>query len=356
MTVKVLIVDDSLFFRRALRELIATDDRLSVVGEAGNGREAILKACQLKPDVITMDVEMPIMDGISAVREIMGRCPAPILMLSSLTRAGAVATLEALDAGAVDFFPKSPSESKTGEAKDNLGESSARLLTTRLRMLAMRRQRQAMAAAEPVRASVPSMTSAPKTEFLTRRGLVLIGSSTGGPAALQTLLQGMPASFPLPIVIAQHMPASFTGPFANRLNESMPMQVVEAVQGMPLQAGTAYIIPGGKHGEIVGRPGAYVFAERQPVAGENFRPSVNILLQSAAAVAGADCLGLILTGMGDDGTEGARALRAVGGAVWAQDQASSVIYGMPAAVAKAGLAQAILPLAEISGVLARCVR
>ncbi len=350
MTVKVLIVDDSVFFRRALKELIATDDRLSVVGEAGNGREAILKACQLKPDVITMDVEMPLMDGIAAVREIMGRCPAPILMLSSLTRAGAVATLDALDAGAIDFFPKNQ-----GEQKDDLSGGAARLLTTRLRLLATRRQRQAMAAAEPVRVP-PAPVTQPKTEIISRRGIVVIGSSTGGPAALQTVLQDIPASFPVPIVIAQHMPASFTGPFANRLNESMPLQVLEAMQGMPLQPGTAYIIPGGKHGEIHGRAGAYVFSERVPVAGENFRPSVNILLQSAAAVAGADALALILTGMGDDGTEGARVLRAAGGAVWAQDQATSVIYGMPAAVAKAGLAQAILPLGEISGALARCVR
>ncbi|WP_407274966.1 chemotaxis response regulator protein-glutamate methylesterase [Halothiobacillus sp. DCM-1] len=349
MTVKILIVDDSVFFRRALRELIATDERLSVIGEAANGREAILKACQLKPDVITMDVEMPVMDGISAVREIMGRCPAPILMLSSLTQTGAIATLDALDAGAVDFFPKSQ-----GEQKDHLGASSARLLTTRLRMLALRRQRLAMAPAEPVRA--PSGAAAPKSDILSRRGIVVIGSSTGGPAALQAILQGIPASFPLPIVIAQHMPASFTGPFANRLNESMPIQVVEAQQGIALQPGCAYIIPGGKHGEIHGRLGAYVFSERQPVAGENFRPSANILLQSAATVAGGDALGLILTGMGDDGTEGARALRAAGGTVWAQDQATSVIYGMPAAVAKAGLTQAILPLGEISGALMRCVR
>lgn len=351
MAVKVLIVDDSLFFRRALRELIATDERLSVVGEAGNGREAILKACQLKPDVITMDVEMPVMDGISAVREIMGRCPVAILMLSSLTRAGAVATLDALDAGAVDFFPKS-----NGEQKENLDGTSARLLTTRLRMLAMRRQRQAIAAAEPARPHLTGGVSSPKAEFLTRRGIVVIGSSTGGPAALQVLLQGLSANFPLPIVIAQHMPASFTGPFANRLNESMPLQVQEATHGMPLQPGTAYIIPGGKHGEIQGRAGSYVFAERQPAAGENFRPSVNILLHSAGVVAGADALGVILTGMGDDGTEGARSLRAAGGSVWAQDQASSVIYGMPAAVAKAGLAQAILPLADISSALVRCVR
>lgn len=359
MAVGVLIVDDSVFFRRALRELISADDRLTVVGEAANGREAILKACQLKPDIITMDVEMPIMDGISAVREIMNRCPAPIMMLSSLTKAGAVATLEALDAGAVDFYPKSSSD-----AQEALGDG-ARLLTTRLRLLAARKQRQAIVAESAARVPANTATSHPANTatshhaergVIGRRGLVVIGSSTGGPAALQTVLQEIPANFPVPIVIAQHMPASFTGPFASRLNGSLALNVVEAKAGMPLVAGTAYIVPGGKHGEVQCRSGALVFSEREPAAGENFRPSVNFLFQSAAQSAGTDVLAVVLTGMGDDGTEGARAVRAASGHVWAQDQASSVIYGMPAAVAKAGLTEAVLPLKEVGGAISRSVR
>jgi two-component system chemotaxis response regulator CheB len=351
MAVGVLIVDDSVFFRRALRELISADDRLTVVGEAANGREAILKACQLKPDIITMDVEMPIMDGISAVREIMNRCPTPIMMLSSLTKAGAVATLEALDAGAVDFYPKSSSD-----AQEVLGDG-ARLLTTRLRLLAARKQRQAIVAESVARAPATTTTSHhAERGVIGRRGLVVIGSSTGGPAALQTVLQEIPANFPVPIVIAQHMPASFTGPFASRLNGSLALNVVEAKAGMPLVAGTAYIVPGGKHGEVQCRSGALVFSEREPAAGENFRPSVNFLFQSAAQSAGTDVLAVVLTGMGDDGTEGARAVRAASGHVWAQDQASSVIYGMPAAVAKAGLTEAVLPLKEVGGAISRSVR
>lgn len=351
MAVGVLIVDDSVFFRRALRELISADDRLTVVGEAANGREAILKACQLKPDIITMDVEMPIMDGISAVREIMNRCPAPIMMLSSLTKAGAVATLEALDAGAVDFYPKSSSD-----AQEALGDG-ARLLTTRLRLLAARKQRQAIVAESAARVPANTATSHhAERGVIGRRGLVVIGSSTGGPAALQTVLQEIPANFPVPIVIAQHMPASFTGPFASRLNGSLALNVVEAKAGMPLVAGTAYIVPGGKHGEVQCRSGALVFSEREPAAGENFRPSVNFLFQSAAQSAGTDVLAVVLTGMGDDGTEGARAVRAASGHVWAQDQASSVIYGMPAAVAKAGLTEAVLPLKEVGEAISRSVR
>ncbi|OZB80680.1 MAG: hypothetical protein B7X28_06255, partial [Halothiobacillus sp. 13-55-253] len=332
MAFGVLIVDDSVFFRRALRELILADDRLTVVGEAANGREAILKAYQLKPDIITMDVEMPIMDGISAVREIMNRCPTPIMMLSSLTQAGAVATLEALDAGAIDFYPKKA-----------LGEG-ARLLTTRLRLLAARKQRQTIVAESAARGSPTVAPRHAEQGVIGRRGLVVIGSSTGGPAALQTVLQEIPANFPVPIVIAQHMPASFTGPFASRLNSSMALNVVEAKDGAPLVAGTAYIVPGGKHGEVHLRSGTLNFSEREPAAGENFRPSVNFLFQSAAQAAGSDVLAVVLTGMGDDGTEGARAIRAASGHVWAQDQASSVIYGMPAAVAKAGLTEAVLPL------------
>ena len=354
MAVGVLIVDDSVFFRRALRELITADDRLTVVGEAANGREAILKACQLKPDIITMDVEMPIMDGISAVREIMNRCPAPIMMLSSLTKAGAVATLEALDAGAVDFYPKS-----SNDAQEVLGDG-ARLLTTRLRLLAARKQRQAIVAESAARAPSTTTTTAPSHHaergIIGRRGLVVIGSSTGGPAALQAVLQEIPANFPVPIVIAQHMPASFTGPFAGRLNDSLPLKVVEAKDGIPLLAGTAYIVPGGKHGEVQCRSGALVFSEREPTAGENFRPSVNFLFQSAAQAAGSDVLAVVLTGMGDDGTEGARAVRAASGHVWAQDQATSVIYGMPAAVAKAGLTEAVLPLKEVGAAISRSVR
>lgn len=350
MAFGVLIVDDSVFFRRALRELISSDDRLTVVGEAANGREAILKACQLKPDIITMDVEMPIMDGISAVREIMNRCPTPIMMLSSLTQAGAVATLEALDAGAIDFYPKSSSD-----AKEALGEG-ARLLTTRLRLLAARKQRQTIVAESAARVSPIVAPRHAEQGVIGRRGLVVIGSSTGGPAALQAVLHEIPANFPVPIVIAQHMPASFTGPFASRLNDSMALNVVEVKDGMPLVAGTAYIVPGGTHGEVEGRAGAFVFSEREPAAGENFRPSVNFLFQSAAQAAGCDVLAVVLTGMGDDGTEGARAVRAAGGHVWAQDQASSVIYGMPAAVAKAGLTETVLPLKEVGGAILRSVR
>lgn len=357
MPIRVLIVDDSLFFRRALREVFASDDRLEVIGEASNGRQAVLKACELKPDIITMDVEMPIMDGISAVRRIAERCPTPILMLSALTKAGAEATLDALDAGAVDFFPKN------GDDPEDTLSRSGRRLCSRVRMLALRAQREhgsPLSAARPEPAQRATGTAraahAAPSGFLTRQGLVVIGASTGGPAAVPAVLGKLPADFPVPIVIAQHMPGAFTGPFAQRLNDSMPIRVVEAGDGEMLRPGTAYVIPGGRHGELAGRQGAYKLNLRDPVADEHYRPSVSLAFSSAARVAGDDLLAVVLTGMGDDGAEGARQVVSARGHVWAQDQASSVIYGMPAAVAKANLAESILPLGQIGTAIGGALR
>ncbi|MCL7745423.1 chemotaxis response regulator protein-glutamate methylesterase [Guyparkeria hydrothermalis] len=357
MPIRVLIVDDSLFFRRALREVFAGDERLEVIGEASNGRQAVLKACELKPDIITMDVEMPIMDGISAVRRIAERCPTPILMLSALTKAGAEATLDALDAGAVDFFPKN------GDDPEDTLARSGRRLCSRVRMLALRAQREnggTLASARPEPAARPSGSArsgqgAP-SGFLSRQGLVVIGASTGGPAAVPAVLGKLPTDFPVPIVIAQHMPGAFTGPFAQRLNDSMPIRVVEAGDGDLLRPGTAYVIPGGKHGEVGGRHGSYKLNLRDPVADEHYRPSVSLAFSSAARVAADDLLTVVLTGMGDDGAEGARQVVAARGHVWAQDQASSVIYGMPAAVAKANLAESVLPLGQIGAAIGGALR
>lgn len=358
MPIRLLIVDDSLFFRRALREVFSSDPRLEVVGEASNGRQAVLKACELKPDIITMDVEMPIMDGISAVRRITERCPTPILMLSALTKAGAEATLDAIDAGAVDFFPKN------GDDPEDTLARSGRRLCSRVRMLALRSQRESASSPGSARPDASPVTAEPRPRhgrsapggFLSRQGLVVIGASTGGPAAVPAVLGKLPSDFSVPIVIAQHMPGAFTGPFAQRLNDSMPIRVVEASDGEMLRPGTAYVIPGGRHGELAGRPGAYKLNLRDPVADEHYRPSVSLAFSSAANVAGDDLLAVVLTGMGDDGADGARKVTAARGHVWAQDQATSVIYGMPAAVAKANLAESILPLGQIGAAIGGALR
>ncbi|HHQ69746.1 MAG TPA: chemotaxis response regulator protein-glutamate methylesterase [Halothiobacillaceae bacterium] len=373
MKLRLLIVDDSLFFRRALRKVFEADPRLEVIGEASNGRQAVLRACELKPDLITMDVEMPIMDGISAVRKVMERCPVPILMLSALTRAGAEATLDALDAGAVDFYPKNGSDPSETLAR------SGRLLCSKVRAIALRAQRQSVRRTpsgerelktRPKSVISPrlptidqdgvvaagTVSAEPKTRFISHKGLVAIGASTGGPAAVPVVLSKLKSGFAVPIVIAQHMPGAFTGPFASRLDSSMDIHVVEAVDGIALNPGTAYVIPGGVHGEIDGRPGAYTLRLVEPVANEHYRPSVNRLLSSVAKVAGDDAVGVVLTGMGDDGAEGAVALNRQGGQVWAQDQQTSVIYGMPAAVVRANAAHSILPLGRIGDALVRAIR
>ena len=337
MTIRVLVVDDSGFFRRRLSELIAACGDFSVVGTASNGREAIDKTLQLKPDVITMDYEMPVMDGISAVREIMAQQPTPILMFSSLTYEGARITLSSLEAGAVDYLPKNFSE---------ISANSAQLkqkLADKLKLVARARKKAAppppAPAAEPVRRA---RTSADYK-------VIVIGTSTGGPVALQTVLSQLPAGFPYPLLLVQHMPATFTRAFAERLDQLCQIRVKEAEDGETLKPGVALLAPGGKQmmlasgGRIKVLPGD----ERM-----TYKPCVDITFGSAANVFADKVLAIILTGMGSDGCEGARLLKGKGASVWAQDEQSSVIYGMPMAVARAGLTDEILPLTTIGARLA----
>lgn len=349
MTVRVLVVDDSGFFRRRLGEMINASDKLEVVGTASNGREAIELALKLKPDVITMDYEMPVMDGITAVREIMGRCPTPILMFSSLTYEGARITLSSLEAGAVDYLPKNFEE---------ISKNSAVLrqkLVERILAVAGARSGAAVAPVEPAPAQ-PTLAPKPQpkpepapTPVSPRRAagkfqVVVIGTSTGGPVALQKVLSQLPANFPLPIVLVQHMPASFTAAFAERLDSLCKISVVEARDGDSLRPGVALLAPGGKQlmiakgGKIKVLPGD----ERL-----NYKPCVDITFGSAANVFGDKTLAIVLTGMGSDGCEGAKMLKQRGAEVWAQDEATSVIYGMPMAVAKARLADQVLPLLKV---------
>ncbi len=372
MTVTVLIVDDSSFFRRRLTEMIDGQPGLKVVGTASNGREGVEKALALKPDVITMDYEMPMLDGISAVREIMAKQPTPILMFSSLTYEGARVTLDALEAGAVDFLPKNFDEISRNavELRQKLAQ---RLLD--ISRAGRRSLTPSPAGAAPLRAPVPPSTSvsthaassrpaervqerpavaerAPARAAgkpLKRPALVAIGTSTGGPVALQAVLTQLPASFPVPIVLIQHMPATFTPAFAERLNGACKIQVKEAVDGDQLRPGLALLAPGGKQLMVVkgGRVKVLPGDERM-----NYKPSVDITFASAANVYHDQVLALILTGMGADGCDGARLLKQQGSTLWSQDEATSVIYGMPMAVAKAGLSDEVLPLPQIGPRLA----
>lgn len=370
MAVKVLVVDDSGFFRRRVSEILSSDPSIRVVGTATNGKEAIDQAMALKPDVITMDYEMPMMDGITAVRHIMQRCPTPVLMFSSLTHEGARVTLDALDAGAVDFLPKNFEDiSRNPEkVKQLLCEKVHSISRSNRRFSAYSAPAPAAAPAPtpapaassygshtshssavparpapaPARASAASASSpAPKRKAYK---LVAIGTSTGGPVALQRVLTQLPANFPAPIVLIQHMPAAFTKAFAERLDKLCRISVKEAEDGDILRPGLALLAPGGKQMMIDGRGAVKILPGDERL---NYKPCVDITFGSAAKSYGDKVLAVVLTGMGADGREGARLLKQGGSSVWAQDEASCVIYGMPMAIVKADLADAVYGLDDI---------
>lgn len=361
MAIKVLVVDDSSFFRRRVSEIINSEARLEVIDVATNGKEAVEKAITLKPDVITMDIEMPVMDGITAVKEIMAKSPVPILMFSSLTHDGAKATLDALEAGALDFLPK-----KFEDIARNRDEAVAllqqRVIQIASKRASMRRAITRPTVAKPATPQVPSRTPlrpAPvpvarpsvATRFKAsgkKYQLTAIGTSTGGPVALQKILTQLPVNYPHPIVLIQHMPATFTAAFASRLNSLCKIQVKEAEDGDVLKPGVAYLAPGGKQMMIEGRPGS---AKLRIIDGGdrmNYKPCVDVTFGSAAKIYSNQVLSMVLTGMGADGREGARMLKSAGSTIWAQDEDSCVVYGMPQAVAKAGISTEDLPLDRIA--------
>jgi two-component system chemotaxis response regulator CheB len=376
MAVKVLVVDDSSFFRRRVSEILEQDSGIEVIGFAVNGREAVEKTAQLRPDMITMDVEMPVLDGISAVKEIMASNPTPILMFSSLTRDGATATLDALDAGAMDFLPKKFEDI----ARNN--EDAIKLLQAKVKEIGRRR------APRHVRPLTSSKTTAPSASKLgttssslkqpdrsfqraapvqttttpsmpTRASgkhyqIVAIGTSTGGPVALQTILTQLPANFAHPILLIQHMPAAFTPAFAARLNSLCKIRVKEAQQGDRLEAGTAYLAPGGQQMMVEGRSGnktLRVFEDNSERI--SYKPSVDVTFASVAKSYQGDVLAIVLTGMGADGRDGARMLKQSGATIWAQDEKSCVVYGMPQAIANAGLASEHLALNDVAARIKR---
>lgn len=352
--VRVLVVDDSRFFQRRIIELLESDARLKVIDTAANGEEALTKVLKQRPDVVTMDIEMPVMDGITAVRRIMRRSPLPILMFSSLTHEGAKATLDALDAGAMDFLPKSFED--IAKNPDEL----RRVLCRRVHSLGFRALPQARSAVaavgsppipvEPRRGPDPVAGRAARPAAL---DIVAIGASTGGPVALQTVLTELPGHFRWPMLLIQHMPSTFTGAFAERLNQKCSIAIKEAADGDLLRPGLALLAPGGKQMVIESSRGVVRARVTDSDPDQHYRPSVDVTFSSVAEVYSGRSLGVVLTGMGADGREGARLMKQRGASVWAQDEASSVIYGMPAAIVEAGLADCVLPIAQIGSALAK---
>lgn len=336
--IRVLIVDDSAFMRHALRRALSEDQGFEVVGTATDGANAVRLAVSLRPDVITMDVEMPVMDGISAVREIMGVLPTPIVMVSTLTHAGAEATLAALEAGAVEYVPKG---SNTGEHMATLTP----LLIAAVQRASHSRPRRTPRLAPARESSAPSRRSGGAAAH---DRLVVIGSSTGGPSALTEVVPRLPGDLGVPFVVVQHMPAVFTGPLARRLDGLSAVTVREAVDGDALEPNTVLVAPGDYHMVITAGRRVHL-TQTAPMHG--VRPAVDVTLTSAAEHIGKGVTAVILTGMGRDGAAGACLVEQAGGSVIVQDEATCVIYGMPRAAMETTKHGRAVPLERVAAAI-----
>jgi len=342
-----MIVDDSLVVRKVLSTVLSRDPDLIMAGWAGNGRHALSKLQSLRPDIILLDIEMPEMNGLEALPEIRKALPkTPIIIFSTLTEWGAQATLDALELGATDYVTK-PSNQDMAAAADSIDRD----LIPKIKALCRFPSGDPVlppGAAKPIgKISHPKIQLHPTSTRFTRLGIVAIGVSTGGPEALAKLLPTIPAQFPLPVVIAQHMPPIFTSLLANRLSAKCSLPVRECKTGDLIEPGCIWIAPGDYH-MVVQEDGGRIHLRTNQGPRENFcRPSVDVLFRSVAEVYGSAALGIILTGMGQDGLKGCEALSAAGAAIIVQDEASSVVWGMPGFVARAGLAEKIMPLNQI---------
>lgn len=351
--IRVLVVDDSAFMRRVIGDILSADPGIEVVGKARNGSEGLRLVQSLKPDVVTLDMEMPDKNGLEVLREIMTTHPTRVLMVSSLTKEGADVTMQALDAGAVDFVTK-PSgtisldmEKVGGELRQKVLEAG-RVAVRRLGGDAFARSAPALTPAKP---TMPTK----KGELRKRIEMVVVAASTGGPMALQNLLPTLSGTLSVPVLIVQHMPPGFTASFAQRLDERSKIKVVEGSDGLPVRKGVAVIAPGGYH-LIVERRGAELvcrLTETPPV--RSVRPSADVLFASVAEVVGGNVLVVVLTGMGKDGMDGAKALRDKGAYVIAESKETCVVSGMPGSVIDAGLADDVLPIYAIGPEVERLI-
>jgi len=376
--INVLVVDDSAFMRRAIARMMEKEDDIAVVGLAASGEEGVALAQTLRPDVITMDVEMPGMGGLEAAREIIERHGPPIIMISALTRDGAETTLRALEIGAVDFIPKPDSAyidilkvqrdlvekirlfgSRTAYLRAMHGQSPAGPPTPRsvLPQIApplpplQKRAPLQFTPPLPPPPAIPVPARPATTVRIGHYECIALGTSTGGPVALSHILPKLPKNFPVPIVIVQHMPPGFTKPLADRLNASSQISVVEGTSGMLLAPGTAVVAPAGQQLRLVrGARGVEIRLDHDAEKSLHV-PSVDIMAAAVGDTFGAASLGVILTGMGHDGVEGLKAIKARGGYVLGQDEATAVVYGMPRAAAAAGLVDRVVALDDVARTL-----
>lgn len=346
--IRVLVVDDSVVIRRIVSDIVSSDPAIEVAGIAANGRMALDRIPRVNPDIITLDVEMPEMDGLQTLKELRKTYPKlPVIMLSTVTSRGGIATIEALSLGASDYVTKAANVGKVGEGITRMRDE----LIPKIKALCGVRD---SSLAKP---QVPPLQTRPVASagVLSNRRLEIlaIGVSTGGPNALAELMPGIPSDFPVPIVIVQHMPPVFTRLLADRLNANAAIPISEAAAGTELTPGMAWIAPGDFHMVLEKSAGGARIALNKDAPENSCRPAVDRLFRSVVKVYGGAALGLILTGMGQDGMKGCQSISEAGGQVIAQDEASSVIWGMPGLVARAGIAEKVLPLSQIAGEIVR---
>jgi len=352
---RVLVVDDSRLMRRLIRDILESDPALEVVGEAGDGMAAVQMIHSLRPDVVTMDVEMPILSGLDALGYVMSEVPTPVVMLTGLRDADLA--VRALQLGAVDFLQK-----PSGTISIDLFKIKDELLA-KIRLAPLANLRRAGVSLDvPSPARLPGLPK--RVERVSLGWLVVIGASTGGPPALERLFSRLRPDLPAGILVVQHIPAGFTRSLAHRLDQSSRLEVVEAQDGVPVEPGKAYLAVGGRHLVIQPQPQSLAAAPPEKVCclrlddsppRGSLRPAVDVTMLSAVAAYGPCTLGVVLTGMGSDGLEGCRAIRQAGGHTVVQDRTTSLIYGMPRAVIEQGLAEQILPLDEIPAAIAQVV-
>ncbi len=353
--IRVLIVDDAVVVRRLVSDALAADDEIEVVGTAPNGRIALQKIPQVNPDVVTMDVEMPELDGIATVRALRQTWPRlPVIMFSTLTERGAAATLDALQAGASDYVTKPANVGSVALAQQRVRDD----LIPRIKSLAGRVALSPAPMRPPVAASASGPSPRPVVGAVggeARPAIVAIGVSTGGPNALADVIPALPGDLRVPVVIVQHMPPMFTRLLADRLNAQSPLAVREGTAGLAITPGTVTIAPGDYHMVLERQHGELRAVLTQDPPENSCRPAVDPLFRSVVALYGPRTLGVILTGMGQDGLHGCQSIRDAGGQILAQDEASSVVWGMPGFVVRAGLADRVVPLSDMAAEITRRV-
>jgi two-component system chemotaxis response regulator CheB len=342
--VRVMVVDDSAFMRFSISQHLNDNPDILVVGTASDGREAIKLIPQLQPDVITLDVEMPHLDGLATLRHIMKNFPRPVIMFSSLTKEGAAETIQALMIGAVDFIAKPDNRLDIRQVMDEMASKILATAKAKVKLSVSQQQTAVVSTSSIEKIISPYQKTYP---------ILFIGSSTGGPGALNDIIPALPANFPSPVVVVQHMPVGFTRSLAERLNAISPLKVKEAEAGDRLMVGQVLVAPGGFH--MVLDEADRISLNQKPTV-HGVRPAVDVTLMSLVQHFGKGVVAVILTGMGSDGTHGSSLLHSEGGYVIAEHESTCVVWGMPRSVAEAGAANAVLPRPQIPRAIERAVR